>query len=128
MMIVGLLMFALVLGAVLLASIWLTNLALRKLVGDKHRALEEIVNTGHVPRTWSDPYEKEIARLRETPGNDTAIANLRARGARQSLKNLDSLERYVERSHLIGDSDTRELLLDKLSAARAAAQTRETVS
>jgi hypothetical protein len=127
MMLVGLLLFALVLGAVLLASVWLTNLALRKLVGDKHRALEEIVNTGQVPRTWSDPYEAEIARLRETPGNDTAIANLRARGTTQSLKKLDSLERYVETSHLIGDSDARELLLDKLSAARAAAQTRTTV-
>lgn len=119
------LVYALALGALLLTAGWATNLALAKMIGEKHHALEEIVSTGQVPRRWSEPFERRIARLSQDPRNEGRVAGLRARSTKQYLKNLDSLVHYVETSAPIEGYDTRKMLLERLASARAAWQIRE---
>lgn len=117
--------FAFALGALLFVAGWATNAAISKMIGEKHRALEEIVNTGEVPRSWSEPFERRIARLSQDPHNEGKVAEVRARGTKRYLKNLDGLVRYVETSAPVEGYGTREMLLDKLASARAAWQVRE---
>jgi hypothetical protein len=117
--------FALALGALLFAAGWATNVAIRKMIGEKHHALEEIVSTGEVPRIWSEPFERKIARLSQDPHNEGKVAQVRARGTKRYLKNLDSLIHYVETSAPVEGYGTREMLLDKLARARATLEVRE---
>lgn len=94
--------FAIAFGLLLYGAVWGTNAMIGKSVVEKHRALEEIVNTGRVPRAWSN-------------GRSTSDE----RTNRRHLKKVEALSRYVENSRLIQGEDTRELLLDRLSDLRS---------
>lgn len=123
MVLIILLVFALVLATLMLVAAWGTSLALTKLVGERHQVLEQIVETGQVPRIWSEPVEKTIAKLRQDPRNARKIASLQARGTEQYLKKLDRLTRYVETTRLVDGEDTRQVLLDRLAHVRTTWQT-----
>lgn len=101
---------------------------LRKLVGERHQVLEHIVETGQVPRNWSEPFEKTVGKLRNDPGNEHKIVSLRARGTEEYLKKLDGLIRYVETTQLVDGEDTRKILLDRLAHVRTSWQTGHTPS
>jgi hypothetical protein len=96
--------FAIAFGLLLYGAVWGTNAMIGKSVVEKHRALEEIVNTGRVPRAWSEPNGHRTSDERTT---------------RRHLKKVDALSHYVENSRLIDGEDTRELLLDRLSDLRS---------
>ena len=91
-----------------------------KLVGQRHRDLEFIAESGQVPPGWRESYERKIARLQRDPRNVERIARLREEAERGYLKRIDSLIHYVDASELVDTEETRQLLLDKLSAAREA--------
>lgn len=93
-------------GLLLYGAVWATNAMIGKSVVEKHRALEEIVNTGRVPRAWSESHERR--RSESDP-----------RSKERYLKKIDSLSRYVESSRLVEGEETRELLLDRLSDLRS---------
>ncbi len=105
-LLVVLVIFMVAFGLLLYGAVWATNAMIGKSVVEKHRALEEIVNTGRVPRAWSEPQE------RGGSGSDPK-AKVRY------LKKIDSLSRYVESSRLVEGEETRELLLDRLSDLRS---------
>ncbi|MGQ9681448.1 MAG: hypothetical protein ACUVX9_02805 [Anaerolineae bacterium] len=115
-----LLVFASVIGLLLLASIWGMNVALGKLVGEKHRDLEQIVETGQVPAHWRRGYEQKMGRLAGDPRNAAQYAHLRRRAQQDYLKRLDRLTRYVHTATLIDGEDTRQLLLESLAKVRVA--------
>lgn len=94
--------FTIVFGLLLYGAVWWTNAMIGKSVVEKHRALEEIVNTGRVPRAWNDGRRTSDERTN-----------------RRHLKKVEALSRYVENSRLIQGEDTRELLLDRLSDLRS---------
>ena len=96
------LVFAIVFALLLYGAVWGTNAIIGKSVVEKHRALEEIVNTGRIPRAWN--------KKRRTSDERTN---------RRHLKKIAALSRYVENSRLIQGEDTRELLLDRLSDLRS---------
>ena len=125
MILLILLVFALAIGVLALAVVWGTNLVLSKMVGEKHQALEVIVNTGEVPRRWSEPFDKRIARLGQDPRNAGKVDDVQAKATRQYLKKLRGLARYVETSPLIEGEDTRQLLLDRLADAGTAWQSQD---
>ena len=101
--------FTIVFGLLLYGAVWLTNVMIGKLVIEKHRQLEEILNTGRVPRAWSEPNGRRTSDERTN---------------RQHLKKVEALSRYVENSRLIQGEDTRELLLDRLSDLRSKLRTK----
>jgi hypothetical protein len=105
-LLVFLVIFMVAFGLLLYGAVWATNAMIGKSVVEKHRALEEIVNTGMVPRAWSEPHE------RRGSGSDP-------RTKARYLKKIDSLSRYVESSRLVQGEETRELLLDRLADLRS---------
>lgn len=115
----GILIATVVLALLMLATVWLMNKASARLVGDKHRALESIVESGEPPYHWRTPYEREIARLKGNGENAAKVAELQERARQDYLKRLDKLIEYARTSALIDGEDTRNLLLDRLSSVRA---------
>jgi len=115
----GILIATVVLALLMLAAVWLMNKASARLVGDKHHALESIIESGEPPYRWRAPYEREIARLKAGRENATEIAVLEARARQDYLKRLDKLIAYARTSALIDGEDTRSMLLERLTAVRA---------
>ncbi len=120
LLIIGL--FTLILALIMWGAIWGTNKAMARLIGDKHRAMQIIIETGQVPSSWSAPFAARIARLNADPGNVSRVADLQAQARRHCLRKLDDLVRYAETTPLVDGEETRSLLLDQLTSLRAAVE------
>lgn len=119
-MVIGILVIlTIILLLVMIGAIWGINVAMARMVGDKHRDLEEITATGQVPASWGRRYEKRLARLRQDPVSSVALAALQARALADYLRRLDKLTQYAKTTSLVSDEETRQTLLDKLAAARS---------
>jgi hypothetical protein len=88
------------------------------MVGDKHRALQALIETGQAPPAWSRPFQRKIARLTAGPGTAAQLAELQTRAHRHYLRELDRLVHYVQTSALVDGEDARNLLLEKLADIR----------
>lgn len=80
---------------------------MHRVVGRKHRLIEEIITTGKIPTAWSNP----PGFLQKKPGFSAKQAG--------AIRRLDDLILYVQDSPLVGDEETREVLLSRLLAVRA---------
>lgn len=112
----GLVLLALVLFLALLmwGATWGMNVAMKRMIGAKHQALQTIVETGQVPAEWRAPFERRIARLGQRPDRGAQVARIERAASESYLKRLDSLTQYVRTSTLVDGDDTRQMLLDKL--------------
>jgi hypothetical protein len=119
-----LLLFTLLLGLLMCGAIWGMNIALNKLVGDKHRDMQEIIETGQVPGRWRKGVVSRMARLRLDPGRVAELARLEQKAGARYLREIDKLIRYAHTCSLVDGEATRQLLIEKLSAARLDWQTR----
>jgi len=86
-------------------------------VNDKHRAAEEIVNTGKVPKRWSNKLEKRIPLVSNSHQLKKAL-KMESRAKTIILKKMDNLIKYFKTSPLVQNKETKEILLDKLLRAR----------
>jgi hypothetical protein len=119
-MVIGLLVIlTLILLLIMIGAIWGINVAMARMVGDKHRALEEISTTGQVPVAWRRHYAAKRGRWRQSPADRAEFTALQARAVADYVRRLDKLIQYVETTNLVEGEGTRELLLEKLAAARA---------
>jgi hypothetical protein len=108
-----------VLALVILASFWLMGKASARLVGDKHKILEGIIETGQVPGNWRVRHERRITRLTKNPADAASLAASQEQARLDYLRRLDELVRYVQTSALVDGDETRTLLLSRLAAVRA---------
>lgn len=127
-LLIWLLAFSAVMIVLMLGAVWGMNKAAYKMVGEKHEALEAIVETGQVPLRWSAPFEGKIAKLGNDPANVGKVARIQERARRHYLKRLESLTHYVESSTLIDGEDTRRELLVKMTRVRTAWQEEESLA
>lgn len=120
MEVVVVLLVAMIMIVLIIAgAIWGMNVSAARLVGDKHRLLQTIAETGRVPEAWRRPYEARIVRLRGKPGRAGRMAQLEEQARQHYLRELDQLVRYVRTTTLVENEQVRRLLLEKLSDARA---------
>ena len=89
-----------------------------KHIGEKHRAIEEIVNTGKVPKAWIDKLEKRISSVSKTQGRSKKVLKMKMQAKTIILKKIDHLIDYSKTSPFIQDKETKEILLNKLLEAR----------
>jgi hypothetical protein len=119
-MVIGLLVIlTIVLLLIMIGAIWGINVAMARMVGDKHRALEEISATGQAPAAWRRRYEEKLTRLRQVSADGAELKSVQTRAVADYVGRLDKLIKYVETTSLVEGEDTREVLLEKLTAARA---------
>lgn len=93
-----------VLAGILVFAAWFARQVVDRIIGRKHRWIEEIMRTGEAPAVWTRP----ATRL-----------DFRGRGASEKVKGrclrrLDSLIVYTEGSPLMGDEETKEVVLQRL--------------
>jgi hypothetical protein len=99
----------LALAGIMVFAVWLANRVAEHAIGRQHRLIEEIINTGHVPAAWAGRSQ-----------GDTGILRSRARSPRSGkakvscLRKLDALITYAENSPLMGDAETKEVVLQRL--------------
>jgi hypothetical protein len=118
-MVIGLLVIlTVILLLIMIGAIWGINVAMARMVGDKHRALEEISATGHVPAGWSRRYEARLARLRGSSVDGAELKAVETRAVTDYVRRLDKLIQYAKTTSLVEGEGTREMLLEKLMAAR----------
>ncbi|MFC5648622.1 hypothetical protein ACFPYJ_05670 [Paenibacillus solisilvae] len=93
----AILLYLLAMVAFMLGSVWLIRTLIRRTVGEKHRVLEHIMDTGSVPEAWVSGRQDN----------------------RKAIKRLNQLAIYVRRTRLVDSEATRELLLSKLEQAKS---------
>ncbi len=119
-MVIGILVIlTIILLLIMIGAIWGINVAMARMVGDKHHALEEISATGQVPAAWSRRYKERLTRLRANSADGAEIKAVEKRAVADYVRRLDKLIVYVETTSLVEGEGTREMLLEKLAAARS---------
>jgi len=94
------------------------------LIGEKHRAIEEIVDTGQIPAKWRKRFDvgskrsAEIARLGQEPMNAARVTNIQRKAQGSYLKKLDGLIHYMQVTRLVESEKARREVLDKLNTLR----------
>ncbi len=89
-----------------------------KYIGEKHRAIEEIVNTGKVPKVWMGKLEKRISSVSKTQSQSEKVLKMKMQSKTIILKKIDHLIDYSKTSPFVQDKETKEILLNKLLEAR----------
>jgi hypothetical protein len=107
---------------IMIGAIWGINIAMARMVGDKHQVLQALIETGQVPPEWSRPFQRRIARLTHSHDNSAQIAELQERARCHYLRKLDRLVSYVQTSPFVDGEETRNLLLEKLADIRVSWQ------
>lgn len=79
-------------------------------IGAKHRAAEEIVKEGRVPKSWTSKLEKQILSKHNSP-------EMEDKAKRKILRRLDNLIEHFKKSPLVEGKKTRKILLNKLKEA-----------
>ena len=105
------------LGGAMAGAIWGMNKVADRMVGDKHRALEAIVDTGEVPASWSRRFRSRADRLQRRGDFERALTVQREAKA-SYLHRLEALTQYAKGSPLVEDEETRAVLTDQLALAR----------
>ena len=86
-----------------------------RMVGDKHRLIQSIVETGRVPAQWKKPFQRRLSQAR---GNTAREAAIRQEAQAAYLQKLDALIRYLEHSKLVDSEETRQVVLERLAQVR----------
>jgi hypothetical protein len=105
--------FPIVVLVLMLLSIWTMTVVSRRMIGDKHHALQSIVETRQVPDAWRKPPAKNT----DIPAERMDAMQQQAKS--RYLQQLDGLIAYATRSTLVADEETRQTLLEQLAAVRA---------
>jgi hypothetical protein len=98
----------------MLLAIGAMNLVTPRMIGDKHHALQDIVESRQVPVSWRKPFASKTAAA---PAE--RVAAIRQQAKQHYLRELDGLIAYASRSTLVADEETRQMLLDQLADVRA---------
>lgn len=96
------------LAGIMIFAAWFSRQVTDQLIGRKHRWIEEIMSTGEAPDAWYRRTQWPIRahKLQGRNAPEKAKAN--------HLRQLDDLIAYTERSPLMGDEETKEVVLQRL--------------
>ena len=97
------------LAGILVFAAWFARRVTDRFVGRTHRWIEEIMDTGEAPAAWQSHRPRLPAAARRF------LRRSEPEQAQASyLRRLDGLIAYTERSPLMGDAETKEVVLQRL--------------
>ncbi|GAA3402088.1 hypothetical protein ACFFNY_35425 [Paenibacillus hodogayensis] len=111
-------------AVLMFAFSWLSHATVRRTIGSKHRALEEIHLTNKVPSFWTDKYDRKLHALGQAGTDARAASEWTRRKRNKVLSKLDGLIGYTQRTKLVAEEEVRLVLLDALHMLRAEWQER----
>lgn len=103
-----------IMSLIMVASTWYVNFIMKNFIGDKHHVIEEIINTGKVPKDWSNKFEKKIKKLQQSKNNKQQIYIIRQKARVSYLRKLEELIKYLKTTKLVENEDIRKELLEEL--------------
>lgn len=124
------LVFVPAMAVLMIAFAWLSHWSVRRMIGERHRALEEIHLTSRVPSVWTEKYDRKLRSLAgacsgmNEPGTAAerrtakAASEWNRRKRNKIVAELDGLIDYTRRTKLVAVEDVRLVLLDQLEALR----------
>ncbi|WNQ09484.1 hypothetical protein MJA45_17830 [Paenibacillus aurantius] len=117
-----LLLFALFLALIMMASLWYMRFWLSRLIGSKLADLETIAATGAVPQEWTLPYLRRMIPLQEQNRTDE-LQRLQKKARQAYARKLARLADFVKRTSLVESEEARRHTLQVLQ--RVAREERE---
>ncbi|MCE5258636.1 MAG: hypothetical protein LLG44_06170 [Chloroflexi bacterium] len=99
----------------MLVIAWIGGRSVDVLVGQKTRALDEILRTGDVPVSWRQPHVKRVAHMRDA----ARVHEIKSRAKADYLHKLTGLQSYVQKTTLVADEETRESVLQQLASIQS---------
>ncbi len=88
------------------------------MVYEKHHRAETIINKGRIPKVWLTHYENKFSRIDGESVDDERVRPLEIKSKKKLLRDLDHLIGYFQKSPLLHDRETRQMLLSRLEEAR----------
>ncbi len=104
---------------IMIASVWVMNGFLKVYIGSKHRTLEAITSTGNVPAHWSKKFDNKIAAMNRNGESAENIAKIRMDAQKTYIRKLDRLMKYIDKTRLVADEETRDTLRSRLQQIRS---------
>ncbi|OAS87815.1 hypothetical protein A6K24_18945 [Metabacillus litoralis] len=111
------LIFAISVFLIMFASIWFMNFFSRKYIGEKHMVLEELTK-GEVPKLWSKRFKEKSNKLQKKGDQQEKISILQKEENETHLKKLSNIVKYIQKTKLIEDEETRSIILADLEKTR----------
>ena len=106
-------------GPLLLAGLLLGgNKLADRVIGDRHRDLEAILERGAVPARWAEPYARRIGRAAGA-GDEARATRLRQEAQARYLQRLGRLSQYIAKTRLVDSEETREAIRARLEEIRS---------
>lgn len=115
---VQIIIFMVILVGLMIASIWYMNFLLKRIIGNKHEAIEFILSTSTTPIEWSKKYNQKMVAYDKQGGRADDIARVQKRALRVYLRKIDKLIRYMNMSTLVDDEHTRKDVISQLKHVR----------
>ncbi|KKI89843.1 hypothetical protein WQ54_22080 [Bacillus sp. SA1-12] len=110
------LIFALSVFLIMIASIWFMNFFSRKYIGEKHMVLEELTK-GEVPKLWSERFKQKCKKLQKR-GQHEKMAKLKQDANETYMKKLNKIVNYIQKTKLVENEETRSMILSDLQKTR----------
>ena len=89
-----------------------------KMIADKFKAAEEIINTVKAPREWTDPYERKIENARNNSKRPKKLEKMEKRAKGRILKNMENLMKYLTKAPRFDRDETKKFLLDEIQKVK----------
>ncbi len=102
----------------IVGTVLLTSKMTDMMIGEKHRAIVAVIDTGQPPDKWRKKYDRKIARLRQQPGREEEAAELERVAKAEYMKKLDGAINYIKQTRLVRSEEARASLLVDLNAVR----------
>jgi hypothetical protein len=93
------LIFAIAVFLIMVASIWFMNFFSKKYIGEKHMVLEELTK-GEIPTLWSGKFKEKCLRLKAN-GKQEQISKIKQEAHATYIKKLNTIVNYIQKTKLV---------------------------
>lgn len=90
----------------------------QRVMGERVKAVDQIVNEGRVPDAWLSWYKKKLRALKDKSNRDTLLPRYQSLTKKHCIANLDELIRFTEQAKYEDADDGKAHLLDALRSQR----------
>ncbi len=88
-------------------------------LGRKHQAADTVVNEGRVPEWWIERDRRRLENARRNGASAENVEKLGERAHKHAMKEFSRLERYLRKTTLVEDEESRALILESMEKRRS---------
>jgi hypothetical protein len=89
-----------------------------RIIGSRLSDAEHIVNEGHLPEAWVQPFRERIDAIQRKGGSESKTERVGHQARQRCLRNLDDMIKFFQERNVTDGEDTRQFLLTSLKERR----------